>query len=415
MLFRHVASTRPTTLSLAELPPVPIPIITRQSDLEDLCERVEAAAIVGFDTEFVSEDTFHPELCLVQVVTPDELAVIDPQSVEVKPFWQVLAKGDRTTVFHAGREELSFMLRSVGAVPRRIFDVQVAAGFCTNEFPASYGSVVGKFLGRQPMKGEQRTDWRRRPLTEAQINYALEDVRYLLPLYDRLTDVLTRRGRLAWFEQEQIDWQQNIVDAQDRKDWRRVSGIGTLNARNLAIVRELWLWRQEEAKRLNQPAKRLLRDDLLVEIAKRKTDQPDQILAIRGLQRGDLRRKAQELADCVRRGLEAPLERGERSGQREPPSQLNLLGQYLTPALTSICRKAEVAASMVGTASDVRELIAYRYGFNGGADPDETPALLQGWRADLVGNLLDDLLSGKKSIRIADPKNEDPLAFDDVK
>lgn len=394
---------------------MPTPIITRQSDLEDLCERVEAATIVGFDTEFVSEDTFHPELCLVQVVTPDELAVIDPQSVEVKPFWQVLAKGDRTTVFHAGREELSFMLRSVGAVPRRIFDVQVAAGFCTNEFPASYGSVVGKFLGRQPMKGEQRTDWRRRPLTEAQINYALEDVRYLLPLYDRLTDVLTRRGRLAWFEQEQIDWQQNIVDAQDRKDWRRVSGIGTLNARNLAIVRELWLWRQEEAKRLNQPAKRLLRDDLLVEIAKRKTDQPDQILAIRGLQRGDLRRKAKELADCVRRGLEAPLERGERSGQREPPSQLNLLGQYLTPALTSICRKAEVAASMVGTASDVRELIAYRYGFNGVADPNETPALLQGWRADLVGNLLDDLLSGKKSIRIADPRNEDPLAFDEVK
>ncbi len=394
---------------------MPTPIITRQSDLEALCERVEAATIVGFDTEFVSEDTFHPELCLVQVVTPDELAVIDPQSVEVKPFWQVIAKGDRTTVFHAGREELSFMLRSVGAVPRRIFDVQVAAGFCTNEFPASYGSVVGKFLGRQPMKGEQRTDWRRRPLTEAQINYALEDVRYLLPLYDQLTDVLTRRGRLAWFEQEQVDWQQAIVDAQDRKDWRRVSGIGTLNARNLAIVRELWLWRQEEAKRLNQPAKRLLRDDLLVEIAKRKTDQPDQILAIRGLQRGDLRRKAKELADCVRRGLEAPLERGERSGQREPPSQLNLLGQYLTPALTSICRKAEVAASMVGTASDVRELIAFRYGFNGAADTNETPALLQGWRADLVGNLLDDLLSGKKSIRIADPKNEDPLAFDDVK
>ena len=394
---------------------MPIPIITRQSDLEDLCERVEAATIVGFDTEFVSEDTFHPELCLVQVVTPDELAVIDPQSVEVKPFWQVIAKGDRTTVFHAGREELSFMLRSVNAVPRRIFDVQVAAGFCTNEYPASYGSVVGKFLGRQPMKGEQRTDWRRRPLTEAQIDYALEDVRYLLPLYDRLTDVLTHRNRLAWFEQEQVDWQQNIVDAQDRKDWRRVSGIGTLNARNLAIVRELWLWRQDEAKRLNQPAKRLLRDDLLVEIAKRKTDQPDQILAIRGLQRGDLRRKATELADCVRRGLEAPLERGERSGQREPPSQLNLLGQYLTPALTSICRKAEVAASMVGTASDVRELIAFRYGFNGVADPNETPALLQGWRADLVGNLLDDLLSGKKSIRIADPRNEDPLAFDDVK
>jgi ribonuclease D len=389
-------------------------IITRQRDLETLCASIDASDIVGFDTEFVSEDTFHPELCLIQVVTPDEMAVIDPQAVDVRPFWQSLAGGDRMTVLHAGREELSFMLRAVGGAPKRIFDVQLAAGFCSTEFPASYGSVVGKFLGRQPMKGEQRTDWRRRPLTDAQINYALEDVRYLLPLQERLTETLTRRKRLAWFEEEQADWQQGIVEAQDRKDWRRVSGIGTLNARNLAIVRELWLWRQEEARRLNQPPKRLLRDDLLVEIAKRKTDQPDQILAIRGLQRGDLRRKAKELAACVRRGLEAPLERNDRSGLREPPSQLNLLGQYLTPALTSICRKAEVAASMVGTASDVRELIAYRYGF-GGTDLDGKPALLEGWRAELVGNLLDDLLSGKKSIRIANPRDEDPLAFDEVK
>jgi ribonuclease D len=374
---------------------------------------MEAADIVGFDTEFVSEDTFHPELCLIQVVTPAELAVVDPQAVDVGAFWKVVAQGDHTTVVHAGREELSFMLRAVGAIPKRVFDVQIAAGFCTNEFPASYGSVVGKFLGRQPMKGEQRTDWRRRPLTEAQINYALEDVRYLLPLHERLTQTLAKRKRLEWAMEEMAEWQQQIIEAQERKDWRRVSGIGSLNARNLAIVRELWHWRQEEAKRINQPPKRLLRDDLLVEIAKRKSDQPDQILAIRGLQRGDLRRKARELADCVRRGLDAPLERDRRSPQGEPPSQLNLLGQFLTPALTSICRRAEVAASMVGTASDVRELIAYRYGF-GGADPEETPALLKGWRAQLVGNLMDELLAGKKSIRIADPSHEDPLAFDQV-
>jgi ribonuclease D len=393
---------------------VPSPIITRQRDLDDLCERMEAADILGFDTEFVSEDTFHPELCLIQVVTPRELAVIDPQTVDVGGFWKVVAQGEHTTVVHAGREELSFMLRAVGAIPKRMFDVQIAAGFCTNEFPASYGSVVGKFLGRQPMKGEQRTDWRRRPLTDAQINYALEDVRYLLPLHERLTQTLAKRNRLAWLEEEMAAWQQQIIEAQERKDWRRVSGIGSLNARNLAIVRELWHWRQEEAKRINQPPKRLLRDDLLVEIAKRKSDQPDQILAIRGLQRGDLRRKARELAAAVRRGLDAPLERDHRLPQGEPPSQLNLLGQFLTPALTSICRRAEVAASMVGTATDVRELIAYRYGF-GGADPEETPVLLQGWRAQLVGNLLDDLLAGKKSIRIADPSHEDPLAFDDFK
>lgn len=392
---------------------MPSSILTKQRDLEDLCDRLTEAKFIGFDTEFVSEDTFFPELCLVQVVTQGESAVIDPQLVDVRPFWQVLVDGDHTTIFHAGREELNFMLRAVGRAPRRMFDVQIAAGFCGNEYPAAYASVVGKFLGSKPLKGEQRTDWRRRPLSDAQVTYALEDVRYLLPLYDRLTSWLTQRDRMRWFEEEMAAWTEDIVAAQDRKDWRRVSGIGTLNSRCLGIVRELWLWRQEEARRLNQPPKRLLRDDLLVEIAKRKIDQPDQILAIRGLQRSDLRRKVRELVDCVRRGLASPAPRGERSGIGEPPSQLNLLGQFLTPALTTICRRAEVAAAMVGTATDVRELIAYRFGFDG-VDHDETPMLLRGWRAELVGNLLDELLGGKRSIRIADARHEDPLAFDGI-
>jgi ribonuclease D len=391
---------------------VQAPTITAERDLAALCDRLAVAPLVGLDTEFVSEDTFHPELCLVQLITPEEAAVVDPQRVDVRPLWHAVSQAAGIVVWHAGREELNFLLRSVGKMPDRIFDVQIAAGLTSNEYPAAYSSVVGKFLGQQPMKGEQRTDWRRRPLSEAQISYALEDVRYLLPLYDRLTALLATRGRRTWFDEEMATWRDEVSSAQDRKDWRRVSGIGSLNWRSLAIVRELWHWRQEEARRLNQPPKRLLRDDLLVEIAKRKIDNPDQILSIRGMQRNDLKRKVGELVACVRRGMDAPHEPSQRFSQREAPSQLNLLGQFLTPALTSICRRAEVAASMVGTATDVRDLIAHRYGFDGGAD--ETPALLQGWRAELVGNLLDDLLSGKKSIRIADPESEDPLAFDEA-
>jgi ribonuclease D len=388
------------------------PTITTERELEAISDRLRVAPFVGLDTEFVSEDTFHPELCLVQLITPDEAAVVDPQRVDVRPLWHAVSEAEGTVIWHAGREELNFLLRSVAKRPARIFDVQIAAGFASNEYPAAYGSVVGKFLGQQPMKGEQRTDWRRRPLTDAQISYALEDVRYLIPLYNRLTDLLTQSGRLSWFEEEMATWLDEVTAAQDRKDWRRVSGIGSLNLKSLAIVRELWHWRQEEARRINQPPKRLLRDDLLVEIAKRGTDNPDQILAIRGMQRNDLKRKVHDLVACVQRGGEMPVERSQRSSQREPPSQLNLLGQFLTPALTTICRRAEVAASMAGTATDVRDLIAYRFDFGGA--PDELPLLLRGWRAELVGNLLDDLLAGKKSIRIRNPRHEDPLAFDDV-
>jgi ribonuclease D len=389
------------------------PTITAEHELEALSDRLSGAAFVGLDTEFVSEDTFHPELCLVQLITPDEAAVVDPQRVDVRPLWHAVSQAAGVVVWHAGREEMNFLLRSVGQMPERVFDVQIAAGFASNEYPAAYASVVGKFLGQQPMKGEQRTDWRRRPLTEAQISYALEDVRYLLPLYEKLTQILDRTERRGWFDEEMATWRDEVASAQDRKDWRRVSGIGSLNWKSLAVVRELWHWRQEEARRLNQPPKRLLRDDLLVEIAKRRTDNPEQILAIRGMQRNDLKRKVGDLVACVQRGEATPLEPSSRTSQREPPSQLNLLGQFLTPALTTICRRAEVAASMVGTATDVRDLIAHRFGFGGASA--ETPLLLRGWRAVLVGNLLDDLLAGKKSIRIRNAKHEDPLAFDDVK
>jgi len=390
------------------------PTITEAAELDQLCQRLQSAKQIGIDTEFVSEDTFFPELCLIQVATREELAVIDTIAIrDVRPFWRMLAEGDHVTVLHAGREELNFSLRAADAVPKHLFDVQIAAGFCSHEFPSAYGAVVNKFLRHKPLKGEQRTDWRRRPLTKAQINYALEDVRYLLPLYDRQVTLLSENNRSGWFEEQVADWQNEIVAARTRKNWRRVSGIGKLGPQSLAIVRELWLWRQQEAERLNRPPRRLLRDDLLVEIAKRKVDRPDQVMAIRGMQRGALKQKADELADCVRRGLESPLDRSAKAARRHVPSQLNLLGQFLAPALGTLCRRAEIAASMVGTASDVRDLVAYRLGFSRDGQ-DETPALTRGWRAQLVGNVIDELLEGKKSIRILNARDDDPLVIDDV-
>ena len=192
-----------------------------------------------------------------------------------------------------------------------------------------------------------------------------------------------------------------------------MSGIGKLSPRNLAIVRELWNWRYDEAKRRNQPQKRLLRDDLIVELAKRKVDNPEQIMAIRGMERSAVKRKADELADCVRRGLEAKPERMPRAPRKNVPPQLNLLGQFLAPALGTICRRAEIAASMVGTASDVRELVAYHMGYASESN-GKLPDLAEGWRAELVGNVIYELLDGKKSIRIINAKDADPLGFEDV-
>lgn len=388
--------------------------INSPSKLADFCRRLTRADRIGIDTEFVSEDTFRPELCLIQVVTADELAVIDPYKAgDLTEFWQLLADGNHVTIVHAAREELNFSLAACDRPLANLFDTQLAAGFCSNEFPSSYASVVTKFLGAKPVKGEQRTDWRRRPLTDAQIDYALEDVRYLLPLHDTMQRELAKLDRLPWLVEEMATWLEEVRASRERPRWRKVSGIGTLSTRCLAIVRELWFWRQKVAERRDVPPRRVLRDDLLVELAKRKSDDPERIQGIRGMPRNLKRDVLQDLADCIRRGLEGPIDDLDDRSHHSMPSQLNVLGQFLSPALSSICRSANVATSLAGTATDVRDLIAYRLEFKyaGNAEP---PLLARGWRAELVGNLIDDLLIGKKSIHIADPLSEYPLAFNDV-
>ena len=213
--------------------------------LAEFCRQLAKADRIGLDTEFVSEDTFRPQLCLVQVATADSLAVIDPNQVgDLTQFWQTLADGRQTTIVHAAREEVNFALLACDRPPANLFDTQLAAGFCSTEYPSSYSSVVAKFLDRKPGKGEQRTDWRRRPLTKDQIQYALEDVRYLLALHVELRRRLTSMERLDCLADETDVWLQEVRDARDRPRWRKVSGIGNLSARSLAVVRELWSWRQ---------------------------------------------------------------------------------------------------------------------------------------------------------------------------
>lgn len=374
-----------------------------------MVERLAAADSIAFDTEFVSEDTYRSELCLIQVAAAGRLAVVDPIAVgETAPFWERLAAEGHETIVHAGREELVFSLSIIGRRPARLFDVQIAAGLVGYDYPAGYGSLLNRLLGQASQKGETRTDWRRRPLSSHQIDYALDDVRYLGPLRDRLFEQLARLDRTAWMEAEMAAWQDDVEASRTREKWRRVSGINGLSARSLAIVRELWRWREKEAERRDLPVRRVLRDDLIVELARRQTADAKRIQAVRGLERGDLKRLLPEIARHIDMALHSPEGDYPQFERREVPQQINVLGQFLATALTSICRAARLAPSLVGSASDVRDLIAFRLGYG----PDEPPQLARGWRAEVVGQQLDDLLAGRTSIRIIDPESEEPLAFE---
>ncbi|MFM9195840.1 MAG: ribonuclease D, partial [Planctomycetia bacterium] len=376
-------------------------LVTTESQLGILVERLAGHAHVAFDTEFVSEHTYRSQLCLIQVAAPGVLAVIDTLKVrELEPFWRLLAAPGRTTVVHAGREEMGFILHAIKARPSALFDVQVASGLVDHDYPAGYASIVRRFLNLPTNKGETRTDWRQRPLTPAQLEYALDDVRHLEKLWRKLEGKLATAGRTAWMEDEMQSWQNDVEESFIRKRWRRVSGLSGLSRRELAIARELWHWRDGVAESRDMPPKRVLRDDLLVELCKRKSADERQISAIRGMQRSDLRHILRGLSQAIERGLALPDDEG-RGGEkhRAPPPQLAVHGQFLPPAVAGVCRQMHLAPALVGTSSDMRDLLAWKLGYWDGEE-ERVPLLASGWRAEVVGSLVDDLLSGKASLRI---------------
>ncbi|MCA9262211.1 MAG: HRDC domain-containing protein [Planctomycetales bacterium] len=385
--------------------------ISDNQALAGLCKRIESAEVVAYDTEFVSEFNYYPDLCLVQVAFDDQLAIIDPkQRLDVEPFWQSLVAGKHETIVHAGREELLFCWRSVGEVPARWFDVQLAAGMVSMEYPISYRKLLKRLLDKTLPKGETRTDWRKRPLTESQLDYALHDVLDLRRVRDLLMDRLTELGRVDWLHDESELRIDKLLEAESQERWPRLSGFTSLSGSAVSIAVALWRWRDELARRRDTLPKRVLRDDLLVELARRGKSSEKQIRAIRGMQRRDYERYIPELSETIERALHEPPPKGPNRQRVDLPQQVQLLTQFLNTALACTCRAQAISPSVVGTVQDVQDLIVHELNLAPESDR-EMPSLITGWRAEIVGDLLEKVLNGKVAMRLVDPLSDRPLQF----
>ena len=235
--------------------PATEPLIATDRGLAELCGHLRESGRFAFDTEFVSEETFEPVLCLIQVATTDRLAVVDPLAVrDLAPFWDAVLDPAVEVVMHAAGEDLRIARFQTGKVPARVFDVQVAAGLVGHGYPLSLGNLVHQALGISLPGGETRTDWRRRPLSPAQLRYALDDVRHLLELADLLKARLEALGRSSWADAELADFLGGIRDRREDDRWRRLPGLHHLNRRGLEVARRLSAWRAEDARLANRPA-----------------------------------------------------------------------------------------------------------------------------------------------------------------
>jgi ribonuclease D len=247
------------------------------------------------------------------------------------------------------------------------------------------------------------------------LEYAALDVLHLPQLYDALSQELGVLGRLEWLHDELLRRQASLLETQLQAGWHRLSGVQSLQGRQLGVVRELWTWRDQRAEQKNMPARRVLRDDLIIELAKRGSADAKKIAHIRGLHHPGFQRFIPEIADCVQRGLlsDPPLAPWQGQGKRPRPPAL--LQQFLTAAMSYLCRTHNISPTIVGTSEDVGRLASY---WLSGASLPETdpdfPHLLRGWRAELVGEPLYHIFSGKKALRVQDPEDEMPLSLCDV-
>ena len=387
-------------------------VVADQQSLAECCARLEKLTHLGFDTEFVGEDTYEPSLCLIQVSTDDALYLIDPLSAgPLDAFWRLLVEPTRTVVVHAGREEIRMARRWSGHAPANWCDLQVAAGLVGLNYPMGHASLVFHLLGIQLSKGETLTEWRHRPLSPSQMSYAFDDVRYLLPLWERLDAQLTKLGRREWAQQEFARFASMALPdmggqppAQEK--WRKLKGIGVLDRKRLALVRAMFLAREKIAAEMNRPPRVLVRDDLLIEIARRNPKSPDEVQTMRGM----AKRFVQPLWEAIEAARKLPSDQFPRPAERDQdPPQVALVVNLLAAIVNDFCAREKLAVGLTATVSDLKELVRAQM------QKEPVPAsnlLMTGWRKDFVLPILLEVLEGKRSVRIGDLQSESPFALE---
>lgn len=388
--------------------------VSGKSDLKALIRHLESSSWVGLDTEFISERKYQPQLCLIQISAEGILAIIDPMATKsLAEFWDFLCDHDHETIVHAFRSEMEFCYRFVRKLPKRVFDIQLAAGLVGFDYPCSFRGLLERLLQVNLSKGETRTDWTRRPLSHRQIDYALNDVRYLSAMSKKLKKTLRTMNRTNWYEDEMSSNLNHLLEEWNGEKWRNLSGLLNLSAREAAIARELWFWRDRRAAEADIPQSYILRDDLIVELAKRKSADPRRIKVIRGLQRTDIIKQLPEISQAILRGLDCPESELPVCQEKNKLKQFTQMSQLINSGLAMLCHKQNIAPNIVATPQDIREFIAYR------TDRDtkniarfrSTPRLATGWRANLVGDFLEDFLEGKVVIRFNKANPKEPLQF----
>lgn len=356
-------------------------LITESEPLEAACRALRNADYVTVDTEFLRESTYYPRLCLLQLAGPEAAYIIDPlaEGIDLEPVYALMADSAVLKVFHAARQDIEIFVHRAGTVPKPIFDTQIAAMVCGFGESVAYETLVRKLAKSQLDKGSRFTDWARRPLSERQLRYALEDVTYLRIVYDDLRKRLDQNGRLDWVAAEMAVLTDPSTYRTDPDEaWRRLK-TRTTGKRFLGVLKAIAAFREIEARRRDLPRNRILKDEALLEIAAHPPSSTDDLAHMRAIPRGfGEGRLGAGLIEAVERGLHLPSDQIPRVEISEPlPEGLGPLVDLLKVLLKMKSEDAGVAQRLIANTEDLERLAA---------DDNADIAALAGWRREIFGN-----------------------------
>ena len=367
--------------------------IATDQQLKNLLQQLDGSEWLTLDTEFIRENTYFPKLCLIQIATENVLACIDPLSIQdLHPLFSWLAEPKRVKVLHSAWQDLELLYHaSGGLLPTPIFDTQVAAAIVGMGDQIGYGRLVEICIGVDLEKSQARTDWAQRPLTPEQLEYAIDDVRYLRDVYLFLQHEIKQLGREQWLTkalQRLMDSQTYAIDVQTC--WQRVRNLQILKPAQLAVLRELAKWREQAAVQQNIPRRWLVNDELLLELARKQPQSLEAIKVLRGMTEELANQYGANWLQCIQAGrVVEKANWPQLPKRRKLDAELQLVADLLMLVLQKIAQQHELAPSLIATRPQIEKMLV-----------ENRSQLAEDWRGALVNDTFQAILNGQMQVTV---------------
>ena len=374
-----------------------INIIKDNNTLKKFCKKCINEKVLAIDTEFIRENTYYPILCLIQIASNSFSAVIDPLSeIDLQPVWEILSNQNILKVFHAGRQDIEIFFNLTGKIPTPVYDTQIAAMFCGLGDQVSYDGLVNNFLKLTISKESQFSNWLQRPLTNQQIDYALSDVNYLIKIYPLIKETIKKTNREDWVEKELACLSnKKIYDINPIEIWKKIK-IKNPKREILNILKYLAEWREIECKKRNIPRNRLIRDEILVTLSQLKPTNIFSIKKIRGIPKSLNDKELNKILKIIKFSYEIEPDKWPKIPKQRKKINVNKASLDLLKLLLTYCsQKSGLAEKLIADADELRLILDGQM---------KDLKVFRGWRNEIFGKFVDQLLKGKIAFTIKDNK-----------